>query len=71
MTISPSSRLTTVQQDVIDRLADGWTLAGLGGLWSFVLQKPGEPSRHVANATVLSLINRRLIVKSAGAWVLQ
>lgn len=43
---------TKVQQDVIDRMKDGWTLIGWG---DYQLVKDGEPSRHVATVTVDSL----------------
>ncbi len=52
------SKLTKVQQDVLDRLRDGWVIVGTRG---YHLRKDGEASRHLAEVTVDSLVRRGLI----------
>lgn len=69
--MTPTTRLararkpSKVQRDVIGRLRDGWVLTG--GLFSYVLVKEGEPSRHVANSTVSALV-RRDVIQNDGPW---
>lgn len=68
-----AQRLTRVQRDVLDRLRDGWKIPKVYCAGDYRLCKDGEPSRHVADATVLSLVRRDLIRKenrTDWAWVL-
>lgn len=53
------SKLTKVQQDVIDRLRDGWRLRYDGDGW--MEERFQRPSRHVATRTVEALYRRGLI----------
>jgi GDP-D-mannose dehydratase len=52
-------RPTKVQQDVLDRLRDGWELKYFYGIWT--MEKAGEPKRFVAATTATSLIRRELV----------
>lgn len=61
------TRLTQVQQDIIDRMRDGWALHGTYP--HYELRKDGEPSRHVAPVTVDSLVGRELLRRSYPVWV--
>lgn len=51
-------RLTAVQQDVIDRLADDWELVWSPAAWRLV--RSGEPARWVDKRTAESIIRRGL-----------
>ncbi len=58
---SRSWRPTAVQRDVLDRLRAGWRIPRVLCAGDWLLCKPGQPSRHVADATVYSLLRRGLI----------
>ena len=62
-------RPTRVQQDIIDRLRDGWMMHWTGN--GYCVCKEGEPSRHVREATAVSLIDRNKVrLLRSAVWTL-
>jgi hypothetical protein len=66
--MTSSRRLTPVQQDVLDRLRDGWSIRewyALGCTLHYSKDRHGPAPRHVSDSTVESL-QRHGVIRLSG-----